>query len=68
MINEKFWLVWDREKTMPRVMHKSLESATREAERLARLNPGHVLDVLESIEARVINQMQVITYEPPVPF
>lgn len=49
MNEEKFWLVWCEKKSVPTYKHTSIGSAQREAERLARANPGCEFHVLEWI-------------------
>ena len=41
-----FWLVWNRRGRSPVYEHESYESARREAERLAKANPGNAFYVL----------------------
>ena len=70
MIKDKFWMVWDRQEETATGTHNSLSGATLLAEKLAQRQPGKVFEVFEVVEAReakVAYQMQVITYEPPVP-
>lgn len=47
----KFWFVWNPNSLNPRFKHDTVESATTEAERLARMHPGQEFIVLESIAA-----------------
>ena len=56
--NEPFWLVWNPNGNAPTYRHPSIESATREAERLARGNTGHTFIVLESVAALVVDNIQ----------
>lgn len=49
MSESKFWVVWQPESGAPRHRHESLESATREAERLAECAPRHAFYVLEAV-------------------
>lgn len=44
-----FWLVWNPDGHAPTVQHGSAEAAQREAERLARTNPGQRFYVLEPV-------------------
>lgn len=41
-----FWLVWNEGGHAPRVKHPDQETAEREAERLAKVNPGQSFVVL----------------------
>lgn len=43
-----FWMVWNPQGHAPTYRHPSQEAAAKEAERLARLNPGHRFHVLEA--------------------
>lgn len=43
----KFWMVWNERGHAPTYKHETELSAKTEAERLARLNPGHMFHVLE---------------------
>lgn len=47
---EKFWMVWKEKGSLPTVLHSTLEYAEKEAERLARLNPGEKFIVIESVK------------------
>jgi len=47
--NRKFWMITG-EGNLPRVRHETEEQAQREADRLARANPGKKFYVLEAIE------------------
>jgi hypothetical protein len=46
-----FWLVWKDNGGIPTVPHDSLDSAKREAERLARMHPGSKFYVLQTVGA-----------------
>ena len=52
-----FWMVWNPYGAAPRHKHQTEASAFAEAERLARLNKGQVFVVLESIGARLVDDM-----------
>jgi len=41
-----FWLVWCEGGGAPTAKHQHFESAKREAQRLARMNPGHRFTVM----------------------
>ncbi len=51
---EPFWLVWNPQGYNPQRKHNTEEGATREAERLARANPGQTFIVMESVGALVV--------------
>jgi hypothetical protein len=65
-----FWFVWNPDGRAPSFRHQTIESATQEAERLARLNPGNTFVVLESVCARRVDDMLRIEMRPDldVPF
>lgn len=48
---KRFWMVWRVGGDAPTYQHESELSATDEAHRLARNNPGSVFTVLEAITA-----------------
>jgi hypothetical protein len=45
----KFWFVWNEQRSLPRHKHPSLGDANREAERLARQHPGETFTVLRAV-------------------
>jgi DNA-binding GntR family transcriptional regulator len=47
----KFWMVWNINNRSPVYQHYSLDDATREAARLARVNPDSIFVVLEAVSA-----------------
>ncbi len=47
---EKFWMVWRTDSSASTVQHETLQSAEKEADRLARANIGARFVVLESIK------------------
>ena len=51
MTEQKFWVVWNPNGHSPVVKHWEKESADREAERLASVNPGNRFYVLKSVSA-----------------
>ncbi len=62
-----FWLVWNESGHAPTFKHDSEESARREAERLARNNPGqqfHVLQVVGTCQHKAV-EWHEYEYEPP---
>jgi hypothetical protein len=46
---QPFWMVWNEQGHAPTFKHITVESARAEAERLARLNPGHQFHVLAAL-------------------
>lgn len=65
---EAFWLVWNPDRSMPSHKHTTEYAAVNEAERLARQHPGEMFVVLQSICARVTDDMRRIDmkpFEPP---
>lgn len=46
-----FWLVWSEQRSNPTFKHVSERAAREEAERLARMTPGHVFHVLALIDS-----------------
>lgn len=54
----QFWFVWNPQGNAPTYRHPSEQSAVDEAERLARLNPGHKFVVLEALHVRCVDSMQ----------
>lgn len=60
------WLVWNQNGSSPSYQHHSIDSATSEAERLARRNPGERFIVLESVAAYQINNLVRINMRPDV--
>lgn len=59
-----FWLVWCLNGNTPTRMHDSLDSACREAERLARANNGNTFVVMQSYGAAVVNPVTKIDLRP----
>ena len=47
----RFWMVWNPHGRSPTYRHESRESANKEAQRLARDNPGQVFVVLKAVGA-----------------
>jgi hypothetical protein len=54
---EPFWLVWCENGGAPTVKHPSLDSAKREAERLAKANEGRTFHVLEVVGAATVRRV-----------
>ena len=50
---QKFYMVWLNDSPTTRVRHPSLDQACDEADRIARLNPGKKVYVLEALDFRV---------------
>jgi len=68
---QTFWLVWSPTGMQsPRFRHASEESATKEAERLARAHHGQLFVVLEAKSARRVDDMVRTTFvdESEIPF
>ena len=65
---EAFWIVWNPQGRNPTHRHGSEFSANNEAERLARLNPGQVFIVLRAVGARMVNDMQRVSFVEEAPF
>lgn len=68
MDEEQFWMVWSPQGRAPTKVHQTLGSATNEAERLARNNPGNQFYVLQALEMREVNDMRRVRLSMPVPF
>lgn len=43
------WFVWNANGKIPKFVHQDSESAKKEAERLAKLNPGEEFHILHSV-------------------
>lgn len=65
--SEAFWLVWNPEGNAPKHRHGSESSATKEAERLATLNPNARFYVLKALSYREVNNMVRVELDD-VPF
>jgi hypothetical protein len=59
-----FWVVWAEDGGVPTVMHDTVQSAEKEAERLARNNKGKAFHVLQSHGACVVDDLQRIDLRP----
>lgn len=66
MSDSAFWLVWNVNGAAPTYRHATGDSAVKEAERLARLNPGETFAVLQSVCARSVNNMQKTDLRPTI--
>lgn len=69
----KFWMVWRVDGPPARYQHDSAESASAEAERLARENPACAFVVLEAVERFWVEPVPVrraalLTADQEVPF
>ena len=58
-----FWMVWNPNRQLPAYQHGSLASARTEAERLARMHEPAEFVILQAVEGRKADRMQVINYE-----
>jgi hypothetical protein len=63
-----FWIIWNPAANRPTVMHETLDSAKKEAERLAKLNPGQRFVVLKSIEFCEVHNPVKWTKTDDIPF
>ena len=63
MNESTFWMVWNPQGHAPTAKHLRREHAIAEAERLARQCRGQTFIVLESMCARVVDDMRRIEYE-----
>ena len=54
-----FWFVWNAHGHAPTHRHPSLQDASKEAERLARLNPNERFHILEAKESCVLDPQPV---------
>lgn len=62
-----FWLVWSPQGARPpEYRHASEAMATHEAERLARLHPGNIFVVLQSVCSRQVNDMRRVDLRPEI--
>lgn len=59
---DTFWLVWREFTTSPTHKHGTEASARREAERLARANPGEEFFILAAIDSCVA-PLQPVTWQ-----
>lgn len=66
-MEERYWLVWNPQTARTSFKHPTEHSATTEAERLARLNPGEMFVVLTPVSARKVDDMQIIKFGPTPP-
>ncbi len=55
MIPQKYWMVHCPEGQLPKAVHTSLDSATKEAERLANIYHGQRFVVLEAVRFCKVN-------------
>jgi hypothetical protein len=60
-LDQRFWMVWNMARSAPTVAHPTLESAEREAKRLARLNSGQRFYVCQGL--RYFEKNDVATVE-----
>ena len=63
-----FWIVWREDGSSPTVKHDFPEAAKREAERLARANPGATFHVLQVIGTAQYQQVHWHIYGEVLPF
>ena len=48
-MDERFWVVWNPQRGLPRMTHPNEALARKEAERLARLQPGEQFYILQAV-------------------
>lgn len=66
MMQEKFWMIWRDGSLNTQFRHTSLESARKEAQRIACVSPGSVVYVLEVVGAFALHPMEIeITNDIP---
>lgn len=65
---DAFWLVWNEEGSAPRHKHETEEGARKEAERLARKQPGSRFHVLALVGSCVKDDVRWTDAEHPLPF
>ena len=63
-VDKAFWFVWNPEGRNPQCKHLDELSATMEAERLARENPGQTFVILQAIGVRRVDSMIRIALVP----
>ena len=63
-----FWMVWRKDGNAPTHQHSSLGLAQKEAERLARQNPGATFYVLAAKESRCVDNMRRVELVEELPF
>lgn len=65
---DKFWFVWNENGKAPTYKHDTLDSAKKEAERLALLHHTQKFIVLESVEYCYINNPVIWMKTDEIPF
>jgi hypothetical protein len=60
--NKAFWLVWSPQGNSPTHQHETRQLADREAERLARTNPGRYFIVLQAVSGFLVDNLYVTSY------
>jgi hypothetical protein len=63
-----FWMIWNPRGHAPTVSHSHPETAKREAERLARANPGQEFYVLRCEGKCQVNDIRWEHFDDTVPF
>jgi hypothetical protein len=69
--NDPFWMVWSERGHAPTYKHDSNRSATSEAERLARTNPGerfYVLRAMRYVERHDVIRVELNIGDEEIPF
>lgn len=64
MNRNKFWMVWNEGRMPPRKKHPSRLEAEKEAERLAKYQPGDKFIVLEAIAMVSLGKLNWTVFEP----
>ncbi|WP_455387390.1 hypothetical protein [Petrachloros mirabilis] len=69
-LTNPFWVVWNPSRSAPTYQHASLDSATKEAMRLARLNPGQHFIVLasEAVYRKPDVEITILRHRDDIPF
>lgn len=65
---DPFYVVWNPEHGLPRVRHQTAGIARQEAERLARIHPGHRFFVLATIGEVVKDDVRWTRHRDEIPF
>ena len=68
MVEEGFWMVWNPQRSAPRMKHFTRDSAINEAKRLARENPGEEFVVLQSVGSARRVDIDFVEHSAPLPF
>jgi hypothetical protein len=58
-----FWMVWLHDSPTTNHRHDSYPGAKKEADRIARLNPGKKVYVLEAMDYRMVELPPIVTVD-----